>query len=103
MSHSAPLPRSRATLLYRLITGHIQLRQHLHRLRATDSPTCEHCQTVPEAVAQFLLRYLLYSSECYLYLESLGLDFLVLEFLFSSPEVLLPVFDSMRAQVASLI
>lgn len=97
MTHTASLPRSRATLLYRLITGHVQLRQHLHRLRATDSPMCEHCQTVPETVAHYLLRCPRYSSERYLYLESLGLDFLVLDFLFSSSEALLPVFDFVRA------
>lgn len=97
LAHAASLPRSRATLLYRLITGHVQLRQHLHRLRATDSPMCEHCQTVPETVAHFLLRCPRYSSERYLYLESLGRDFLVLGFLFSSPEALLPLFDFVRA------
>lgn len=36
------LPRARASLLFHLITGHVQLRQHLHRLGAVDSPTCEH-------------------------------------------------------------
>lgn len=83
--------------LYRLITGHIQLRQHLHRLQAADSPMCEHCKTVTETVAHFMLRCPLYSSERYLNLESLGIDYLVLEFLFSLLEALLLVFDYVRA------
>ncbi|KAJ1309406.1 hypothetical protein OPQ81_006183 [Rhizoctonia solani] len=32
------LTRSRATLLFRLVTGHVQLRQHLYRLQLVDSP-----------------------------------------------------------------
>ncbi|KAF8600949.1 hypothetical protein BDV93DRAFT_418050, partial [Ceratobasidium sp. AG-I] len=91
------LSRARATLLYRLISGHVQLRQHLHRLRAVDSPMCEHCPTAPETVAHFLLRCPQYASERYIYLESSGREFLVLDFLFSSREALAPLFDFIRA------
>ncbi|KAF8600581.1 hypothetical protein BDV93DRAFT_417996, partial [Ceratobasidium sp. AG-I] len=50
LAHVHGLPRSRATLLFRLITGHVQLRHHLHRVQVVDSPVCTHCQEAPETV-----------------------------------------------------
>ncbi|KAG8684497.1 hypothetical protein FRC09_015351, partial [Ceratobasidium sp. 395] len=50
------LPRSQASLLFRLITGHIQLQRHLHSIHAVDSPICEGCGDAPETVAHFILR-----------------------------------------------
>jgi ribonuclease HI len=95
--HTATLPRARAVLLYRLITGHIPLRQHLHRIQAVDSPTCQLCTEAPETVAHFLTRCSATADERHEHLGARGRDFLHLNFLFSSSEALLPLFDFIRA------
>jgi hypothetical protein len=84
-------------MLFRLITGHAQLQQHLHRLQVVNTPVCEHCGDAPETVAHFILRCPHFASERYLYLESLGRDFLRLDFLFSAPVARLPLFDFLKA------
>jgi hypothetical protein len=95
--HTAALPRARMVLLYRLITGHVPLRQHLFRIQAVDSPTCSLCNDAPETVAHFLLRCPVVENERYEFLGSRGREFLHLDFLFSSPDALLPLFDFIRA------
>lgn len=97
IAHTHALPRSRTTALFRLISGHIQLQQHLHRLQAVSSPVCEHCDGAPETVAHYLLRCPRFASERYHYLESRGRDFLRLDFLFFAREALPPLFDFIRA------
>lgn len=89
--------RSSAVLLLRLITSHVQLNQHLHRLRATDTPSCDHCESIPETVVHFLPRCPAYAEDRALHLEALGSDLLRLDFLFSAPEALSPLFDYIRA------
>ncbi|KAF8602155.1 hypothetical protein BDV93DRAFT_407185, partial [Ceratobasidium sp. AG-I] len=91
------LPRSRATLLFRLISGHVQLRQHLHRLQLVNSPTCERCDSAPDTVAHFLLRCPALATQRYAHLESHGYDFLRLDFLFHAPNALPYLFDYVRA------
>jgi hypothetical protein len=98
IAHTHPLNRSKATLLFRLITGHVQLRKHLHRLQVVDSPLCEHCGGEHlETMAHFLLRCTHYSAERYIYLGSRGPDFLRLSFLLFSSEALGPLFDFIKA------
>lgn len=97
LAHTHTLPRARATLLFRLISGHVQLRQHLHRLQAVDSPTCELCGGAPETVAHYLLRCPSSAPERYQHLESRGRDFLRLDFLFFAREALSPLFDFIKA------
>ncbi|KAF8593625.1 hypothetical protein BDV93DRAFT_460654, partial [Ceratobasidium sp. AG-I] len=89
-----------ATLLFRLISGHVQLRHHLHRIQAVDSPTCDRCNEAPETVAHYLLRCPTLSSQRFAYLESQGTDFLRLDFLFFSPAALAPLFDFIKATSA---
>jgi hypothetical protein len=95
--HTAKLPRARAVLLYRLITGHIPLRQHLHHIQSVESLMCQLCEKAPETVAHFLTRCPATADERHEHLGTGGRDFLHLNFLFSSPEALLPLFDYIRA------
>jgi ribonuclease HI len=94
--HTSSLPRARAVLLYRLITGHVPLRHHLFRIQAVDSPTCEQCHEAPETVAHFLMRCPAYADVRHEILGFRGRDYLHLDFLFSSREALLPLFDFIR-------
>jgi ribonuclease HI len=91
------LPRSRIVTLYRLISGHAQLNHHLHRLQAVPSPICDHCGDAVETVAHFLTRCTHFAPERYIYLESLGRDYLHLSFLLSSPKAISPLFDFIKA------
>jgi ribonuclease HI len=95
--HTAKLPRARVVLLYRLITGHIPLQNHLFRIQAVDSPTCQSCKEAPETVAHFLTRCPAVAGDRHEFLGARGRDFLHLNYLFSSPEALLPMFDFIRA------
>lgn len=95
--HTHALPRSRATLLFRLITGHVQLQQHLHRLQVRNTPTCELCNDGPGTVAHLLLCCPRLASEPYVHLESNGRDYLHLGFLFSAPEAFPHLFDFLKA------
>ncbi|EUC65957.1 reverse transcriptase from transposon X-element protein, putative, partial [Rhizoctonia solani AG-3 Rhs1AP] len=97
LAHSRELTRSQATLLYRLMTGHVQLRQHLHRLQLVDSPRCEHCSREYETVSHFLLRCPRYATERHEHLTTRGPDFLRLSFLFHAPDALRPLFDFIKA------
>ncbi|CUA67582.1 putative RNA-directed DNA polymerase from transposon BS [Rhizoctonia solani] len=97
LSHSRALSRSQATLLFRLTTGHVQLRQHLHRLRLVDSPGCDHCSREHESVSHFLLRCPRYASERQAHLASHGPDFLRLGFLLHAPDALTPLCDYIKA------
>ncbi|KAG8695257.1 hypothetical protein FRC09_009276, partial [Ceratobasidium sp. 395] len=74
------LPRSQATLLFRLITGHIQLQRHLHTIHAVDSPVCEGCGDAPETVAHFILQCPKYAHLRQAILASKGRDHLSLSF-----------------------
>jgi ribonuclease HI len=94
--HTSSLPRARSVLLFRLITGHVPLRHHLFRLQAVDSPTCQQCHEAPETVAHFLTRCPAFADERHEILGSRGREFLHLDFLFSTREALLPLFDFIR-------
>jgi len=97
ISRTSTMSRSSAVLLYRLITSHVHLNQHLHRLRATNTPFCENCESTSETVVHFVLRCPAYADERALHLEALGSDFLHLDFLFSAPEALSPLLDYITA------
>ncbi|EUC60730.1 reverse transcriptase from transposon X-element protein, putative [Rhizoctonia solani AG-3 Rhs1AP] len=90
LSHSRTLSRSQTTLLFRLTTGHVQLRQHLHRLQLVDSPGCEHCGREHESVSHFLLRCPRYANERHEHPATRGPDFLRLSFLFHAPDARTP-------------
>lgn len=60
------LPSRRAeSAIYRLRVGHAGLKQHLHKIRVSDSDECEECQ-VPETVEHFLLHCHRYIQHRYL-------------------------------------
>ncbi|KEP45470.1 putative reverse transcriptase from transposon X-element protein, partial [Rhizoctonia solani 123E] len=90
------LNRSRATLLFRLIMGHVQLRQHLFRLQLVDSPTCEQCGREPESVTHFLLRCPRYEAQRTEHFSLRGADFLIPRFLLHAPAALGPLFDFIK-------
>ncbi|KAF8994478.1 hypothetical protein BDQ17DRAFT_1181584, partial [Cyathus striatus] len=51
------LPRKLTSLITQLVTGHIALNKHLHRIGKVPSPMCGKCFTnSPETVDHFLLR-----------------------------------------------
>ncbi|KDN39715.1 hypothetical protein RSAG8_08633, partial [Rhizoctonia solani AG-8 WAC10335] len=97
LGHSKGLTRSRATLLFRLITRHVQLKQHLHRLQLVNSPKCEHCGTESETVSHYLLRCPHYAIHCHTLITSNGPDFLQLSFLLHVPRALDPLFNFIKA------
>ncbi|KDN43802.1 hypothetical protein RSAG8_05795, partial [Rhizoctonia solani AG-8 WAC10335] len=97
LTHSRDLTRSQTTFLFRLTAGHVQLRQHLHRLQLVDSPRCEHCSREYETVSHFLLRCPKYANERHEHLAARGPDFLRLFFLFHAPSALVPLFDFIKA------
>ncbi|KEP44880.1 putative reverse transcriptase from transposon X-element protein, partial [Rhizoctonia solani 123E] len=76
IAHTRDLTRSRSTLLFRLTTGHVQLRQHLHRLQLVDSPQCELCGLEPETVPHYLFRCPHFAEQRHTHLSSRGPDFL---------------------------
>jgi hypothetical protein len=82
------LPQPMATLLYQLVAGHAPLQQHLRRLKAAPPPTMpyKHCGRAPETTQRFILRRPHFAASRYLYLGSLGRDFLPLQHLFLSPD-----------------
>ncbi|KAH7334627.1 hypothetical protein B0J17DRAFT_577115, partial [Rhizoctonia solani] len=81
----------------RLITGHVQLRQHLYHLQLVDSPTCEHCRRESETVTHFLFRCPRYATQRQEHLTSRGADFLRPCFIFHAPCALGPLFDHVKA------
>ncbi|KAF8597356.1 hypothetical protein BDV93DRAFT_453034, partial [Ceratobasidium sp. AG-I] len=83
--------------LLRLITNHIQLRQHLRRVQAVDTPVCSHCQEAPETVACYLLRWPTFADIGFQFLGPPGYDFLRLDYLFFAPNALSPLFDYVEA------
>lgn len=97
LAHVHGLQREKATLLFRLSTGHIQLRHHLHRIQAVESPLCDRCNDAPQTVAHLLLRCPSLASERFFYLESHGLDLLGLNYLFFASDALPYLSDFIRA------
>ncbi|EUC62853.1 reverse transcriptase from transposon X-element protein, putative, partial [Rhizoctonia solani AG-3 Rhs1AP] len=97
LGHTRALTRSQATLLFRLTTGHVQLRQHLHRLQLVDSPGCEHCGREHESVSHFLLRCSRYANERHEHIATRGPDFLRLSFLLHAPGARTPLCDYIKA------
>lgn len=97
LAHTRELTRSRATLLFRLITGHIQLRQHLHRLQLVDSPQCELCGLEPETVTHYLFRCSGFADQRHTHLSSRGPDFLHISFILHATAALDPLFDFIKA------
>jgi ribonuclease HI len=49
------LPRTKASLLLQLRTGHAPLNKHLHRIHRADSPLCPACQLEEETVHHFII------------------------------------------------
>ncbi|CUA75215.1 putative RNA-directed DNA polymerase from transposon BS [Rhizoctonia solani] len=96
LAHSHTLTRSRATLLFRLTTGHIQLRQHLFRLKLVDSPKCEHCRDESETVTHYLFRCPQYAKQRWEHLASRGTAFLRPAFLLHASCALEPLFDYVK-------
>jgi ribonuclease HI len=97
LAHTRNLPRSSATLLYRLTTGHVQLRKHLFRLQLADSPQCEHCGLEPETVTHYLFRCSRYSLQRQLHLGSRGPDYLRLSYVLHATAALTPLFDYIKS------
>ncbi|EUC60825.1 reverse transcriptase from transposon X-element protein, putative, partial [Rhizoctonia solani AG-3 Rhs1AP] len=97
LAHSHSLSRPKATLLFRLTTGHVQLRQHLFRLQLVDSPKCEHCGVESETVSHFLFRCQHFAVQRQEHLASRGTDFLRQAFLLHASCALEPLFDFVKA------
>ncbi|KAL5639461.1 hypothetical protein ACGC1H_006829 [Rhizoctonia solani] len=97
LAHSHSLSRSKATLLFRLTTGHIQLRQHLFRLQLVDSPKCEHCGVESETVSHFLFRCPHFAAQRWEHIASRGNEFLKPAFLLLASDALEPLFDYVKA------
>lgn len=91
------LHRSRATLLFRLITGHVALRSHLARIGCADTDRCERCGLEPETVAHFLLRCPEHAATRHEHLASKGRDFLSLNYLFFNRAALPSLFSFVKA------
>ncbi|QRV80016.1 Reverse transcriptase from transposon X-element protein [Ceratobasidium sp. AG-Ba] len=53
--NTAHLNRSQATLLLRIVTGHVQIQAHLHILRLVNSPICQAYGEAKETVSHFVL------------------------------------------------
>ncbi|QRV76909.1 RNA-directed DNA polymerase from transposon X-element [Ceratobasidium sp. AG-Ba] len=84
LQDTAHLRRGQITLLFRLITGHVQLNLHLHTLQLVDSPACQACGAAIESVSHFVLRCPKYAAIRQQVLTSRGRNFLSLSFLFST-------------------
>ncbi|KAG9077204.1 hypothetical protein FRC06_009049, partial [Ceratobasidium sp. 370] len=56
LGNTVKLPCAHAALLFQLITGHVQLQRHLHKLQLVDSPVCQGCGEAQETVIHYLLR-----------------------------------------------
>ncbi|QRV81763.1 Reverse transcriptase from transposon X-element protein [Ceratobasidium sp. AG-Ba] len=84
LRNTAGLNRAQATLIFRIVTGHIQLQSHLHTLRLVDSPACQACGETRETVSHFVLFCPKYTAIRQHVLTTRGRDFLSLSFLFSS-------------------
>ncbi|KDN39408.1 hypothetical protein RSAG8_08814, partial [Rhizoctonia solani AG-8 WAC10335] len=97
LAHMQELTRSRATLLFRLTTGHVQLRQHLHRLQLVDSPQCDLCSLEPETVTHYLFRCPLFAEQRHTHLSSRGPDFLRMSYVLHVTPALDPLFDYVKA------
>ncbi|KAH7323431.1 hypothetical protein B0J17DRAFT_723420 [Rhizoctonia solani] len=93
LAHSRALTRSKATLLFRLTSGHVQLRQHLYRRQLVDSPRCEQCGRESESVTHFLFRCPHYAAQRLEHLARRGTDFLRPAFLLHASCALQPLFD----------
>jgi hypothetical protein len=52
----ARLPRKHTSIITQLITGHVPLSKHLHRIGKADSPICPSCHEHNETVTHFLLH-----------------------------------------------
>jgi hypothetical protein len=84
-------------LLYRLTTGHVQLRKHLFRLQLVDSPQCEHCGLEPESVTHYLFRCSQYATQRHIHLGSRGPDYLRLSYVLHATAALDPLFDYIKS------
>ena len=64
-THNNPLTRNRKLekVLTRLRSGHIGLRQHLHRLHMADSKYCRHCPQEAETTEHYLIYCPFYHKE----------------------------------------
>lgn len=91
------LHRSRATLLFRLITGHVALRSHLARIGCVDADRCEGCGLEPETVTHFLLRCPKHATARHEHLAANGREFLSLNFLFFNRDALPSLFSYIKA------
>lgn len=91
------LPLARASLLFQLSVGHVLLQAHLYRLCSVDTAFCPHCGDAPETVVHFVSRCRTFAAERHQHLNSRGLEYLNLSFLFSSMKTLAPLFGFIKA------
>jgi hypothetical protein len=94
---SAGLNRSWATLLFRLIIGHVALGEHLVQIQCMKDNTCDNCHMAPEIVAHYLLRCPAFMADRHEHLGSRGRDYLLLDFLFSNRSSLPFLFNYIKA------
>jgi len=52
----AKLPRKHTSIITQIVTGHMPLAKHLHRINKADSPICPCCHEHEETVAHFVLH-----------------------------------------------
>ena len=52
----AKLSRKHTSIITQLVTGHIPLAKHLHRINKADSPICPCCHEHEETVSHFILH-----------------------------------------------
>ncbi|QRV93520.1 RNA-directed DNA polymerase from transposon BS [Ceratobasidium sp. AG-Ba] len=93
---TAGLNRAQATLVFRLVTGHVQLHAHLHVLRLVDSPACQACGETRETVSHFVLFCPKYTDIRQHVLTTRGRDFLSLSFLLSTRSGILALLEYVR-------
>ncbi|CAK5270117.1 unnamed protein product [Mycena citricolor] len=56
LKHIAALPKTHASIMIRLRTGHLPLARHLHTIKRADSPVCPCCHREDESVRHYLLH-----------------------------------------------
>jgi hypothetical protein len=91
------LNRSRTTLWFRLVTGHVQLNAHLQRIGVSPHNTCGKCGRERETVVHYILRCPTYANDRYRWLGSLGRDYLCLNYLFFTKGTLPALFSYIKA------
>lgn len=87
-----PLPRQQASLLIQLLTGHVPLNQHLHRITKADTDRCPKCKQARETVAHFVLDCPEYEEARVCRFFKLGPPASSLQYLLTDPKAMKPLF-----------